>query len=49
MLGHILEGRGHSVAPAGAYVGIPVTALDPWVRACAYTLSLLRELMMGCQ
>ena len=32
--------RLHSVAPAGAYVGIPVPVLDPWVRACSCTLSL---------
>ena len=31
--------RVHSVAPAEAYAGIPVTVLNPWVRACAYTLS----------
>jgi hypothetical protein len=46
---HVPEGRGHSVAPAGAYVGIPVTVLNPWVRACACTLSLLLELVSGSQ
>jgi hypothetical protein len=39
--------RVYSVAPAGAYVGIPVTVLVPWVRACACTLSHLRELVSG--
>jgi hypothetical protein len=39
----------HSIAPAGAYVGMPITVLDPWVRGCAYTLSLLRERTPGSQ
>ena len=41
--------RVYSVAPAGAYVGIPITILGPWVRAGACTLSLLRELVSGSQ